>query len=161
MFSVTRLIHLAPNTDAPALIGKLRTTAEASEAQRVLIERTLPGVRNGGDILMNVRFRSSDDWATVAGRFATALATAAITHIDGAEYRGVLCETETSKRASVFRTLLLRVAPDTDDAAVERFEADLRAAATLRSHHHLMAAQPCRERDRRITVDTRLRTGIH
>ena len=126
MFSVTRLIHLAPNTDAPALIAKLRATADASDAERVLIGRTLPGVRNGGDILMNVRFRSSDDWATVAGRFATALATPAITHIDGAEYRGVTCEAETSKRATVFRTLLLRVAPDTDDAAVERFEADLR-----------------------------------
>jgi Stress responsive A/B Barrel Domain len=126
MFSVTRLIHLAPNTDAPALVAELRATAEASEAERVLIERTLPGVRNGGDILMNVRFRSSDDWATVAGRFATALATPAITHIDGAECRGVACETETSKRATVFRTLLLRVAPDTDDTEVERFEADLR-----------------------------------
>jgi stress responsive alpha/beta barrel protein len=126
MFSVTRLIHLAPNTDAPALIGKLRATAEASEAEQVLIEPTLPGVRNGGDILMNLRFQSSDDWVTVAERFATALATPAITHIDGAEYRGATCRTETSKRATVYRTLLLRVAPDTDDAVVKRFEADLR-----------------------------------
>ncbi|MGZ5397266.1 MAG: Dabb family protein, partial [Mycobacterium sp.] len=81
------MIHLAPNTDAPALIAKLRATADASDAERVLVGRTLPGVRNGGDILMNVRFRSSGDWVTVAGRFATALAAPAITHIDGAEYR--------------------------------------------------------------------------
>lgn len=126
MFSVTRLIHLAPDADAPALVAALRATAEASGAERVLIGATLPGVRNGGDILMNVRFRSSDDWVAVAERFATALATPAVTHLDGAEYRGVACETETSTRATVFRTLLLRVAPDTDAAAVERFEADLR-----------------------------------
>jgi hypothetical protein len=126
MFSVTRLIHLAPNTDALALLDKLRATAEASEAEHVLIEPTLPGVRNGGDILMNVRFQSSDDWVTVAERFATALTNPAITHIDGAEYRGATRQTETSKRATVYRTLLLRVAPDSDDAVVKRFEADLR-----------------------------------
>jgi hypothetical protein len=126
MFSITRLIHLAPNTDAPALVAQLRATAEASGSERVLVGRTLPGVRNGGDILMNVRFRGADDWATVAGRFATALANPSITHIDGAEYRGALSETGTSAPATVFRTLLLRVAPETPATAVERFEADLR-----------------------------------
>ena len=125
MFSVTRLIHLAPDADVPALIAELRATADTSDAERVLIGRTLPGVRNGGDILMNVRFRSSEDWATVAGRFATALAAPAINHIDGAEYRGVTREVETSKRGTVFRTLLLRVDPDTDDTTIKRFEADL------------------------------------
>ncbi|MGZ8809455.1 MAG: Dabb family protein, partial [Mycobacterium sp.] len=120
------MIHLAPNTDAPALIAKLRATADASDAERVLVGRTLPGVRNGGDILVNVRFRNPDNWTTVAGRFAKALGNPAITHVDGAEYRGVTREAETGKRATVFRTLLLRVAPDTDDTTVERFEADLR-----------------------------------
>ncbi|MGO4443625.1 Dabb family protein [Mycobacterium sp. 2YAF39] len=126
MFSVTRLIHLAQNTDADALVTKLRTTADASGAERVVIGKTLPGVRNGGDILMNVRFGSSDQWATVAPQFASALTTRAITRVDGAEYRGVTRETGTGKRATVFRSLLLRVAPGTDDNTVERFEADLR-----------------------------------
>jgi len=125
MFSVTRLIHLAPDADVHALIGQLRTTADTSDAERVVIAPTLPGSRNGGDILMNLRFASAADWAAAAEGFETALSDPVITHIDGADYRGAVHDNETGKRATVFRTLLLRVVPDTDPATVERFEADL------------------------------------
>lgn len=125
MFSVTRLIHVAPNADVKALMAQLRTTADASDAERVVIGPTLPGTRNGGDILMNLRFPSSAGWMAVAEEFAAALSHPAVTHIDGADYRGAVHDNETGKRSTVFRTLLLRVAPDTEAATVERFEADL------------------------------------
>jgi hypothetical protein len=126
MFSVTRLIHVASDADAPELIAQLRTIADTSDAEHVVIGPTLPGVRNGGDILMTLRFQTPAGWTAVAERFTTALAGAGISHIDGVEYEGDTSETDTSQRATVYRTLLLRVDPDTDDATVERFEADLR-----------------------------------
>jgi hypothetical protein len=126
MFSVTRLIHLAPDTDVPAVVGKLRNLADPCDAENVVIGPTLPGTRNGGDILMNLRFRDRNGWTTVAQRFATAFTASEVIHLDGAEYHGVTSQTGASDRATVFRTLLLRVSPDTDDATVERFEADLR-----------------------------------
>ncbi|MFF2084218.1 Dabb family protein [Nocardia sp. NPDC058176] len=56
----------------------------------------------------------------------TLLATAAVAHIDGAEYcRGVGGFTEPRAPGSVYRVLLLRVAPDTPLSTIERFEADL------------------------------------
>ncbi len=126
MFSVTRLIHLTSDTVAASLIAQLRSIADTSDADHAVVGPTLPGARNGGDILMNVRFRDSEGWTAVAERFAAALAHPAIGHVDGAEYEGVTSETDTDERATVYRTLLLRVDPDTDDATVERFEADLR-----------------------------------
>ncbi|BBX01739.1 stress responsive protein [Mycolicibacterium moriokaense] len=125
MFSVTRLIHLAPDADPQALIGQLQTTAGTSHAERVVIAPTLAGSRNGGDILMNLRFESAADWATAAEGFETALSDPAITHIDGADYRGTVHDNETGKQPTVFRALLLRVIPDTATATVERFEDDL------------------------------------
>ncbi|MFI5511121.1 Dabb family protein [Mycobacterium sp. NPDC051804] len=126
MFSVTRLIHLASDAEAAPLIAQLRTIADSSDADHAVVGPTLPGARNGGDILMTVRFRSADDWKAVAARFAAALTTPAISHIDGAEYEGVPSEIDTDERGTVYRTLLLRVDPDTDDATVKRFESDLR-----------------------------------
>jgi hypothetical protein len=126
MFNVTRLVHLAPDTDVPAVVGQLRNLADTCDAEHVVIGPTLPGSRNGGDILMNLRFRDSSGWTAVAQRFATAFAASAVIHLDGAEYHGVTSQSGASDRATVFRTLLLRVEPDTDDATIEKFEADLR-----------------------------------
>ena len=126
MFSVIRLIHSAQGADTDALIADLRVTADASAATRTLIEPTLPGVRNGGDILLHLRFARPEDWVDDAARFAAALETSAVSHVDGAEYHGAAARTDTGLPATVYRTLLLRVAPGTDAATVERFEADLR-----------------------------------
>jgi hypothetical protein len=126
MYSVTKLIHLTAHGDACAVIAELRAIADASAAMETLIEPTLPGVRNGGDILMHMRFRNRVDWAPVAKRFAAVLTTPAVTHVDGAEYWGATSPTDATQPATVYRTLLLRVAPCTDGATLDRFEADLR-----------------------------------
>lgn len=125
MFNVTRLIHLTPGADPHPVLTRLREFAAGSAATRVLVEPTLPGVRNGGDILMHLRFRDTDGWGEVAPSFTAALKAGAIAHIDGADYRGATSEPAAGQTATVYRTLLLRVAPDADDAMINRFERDL------------------------------------
>ncbi|MGH3970213.1 MAG: Dabb family protein, partial [Mycobacterium sp.] len=96
-------------------------------AQHVLVEPTLPGVRNGGDILMHLRFAGSSEWDSVAKEFARVLRDPAVGRVNGAAYRGSPARTEWSAGpATVYRALLLRVAPGTDNATIARFEADLR-----------------------------------
>ena len=124
MFEVTRLIHVSDDADRDHLLAELRQVA--TSAERALVEPTLPGVRNGGDILMHLRFAGQDEWARLAGELTRVLSAPTVSHVDGAEYRGVPVTSGQHAPGAVYRTLLLRVAPDTDDARVERFEADLR-----------------------------------
>lgn len=121
MFNVTRLIHAS---DTDRLLPELRTLASA--ADRAVVQPTMPGVRNGGDILMHLRFADDAQWACVAGEFAALLSGPAVRHVDGAQYRGMPDESGQRAPDAVYRTLLLRVAPGSDATAVKRFEDDLR-----------------------------------
>jgi hypothetical protein len=121
MYSVTRLIH---TSEPDRLLPQLQ--AFATCADRAVVAPTLPGVRNGGDILVHLRFADDDQWGSVASELSQLLSVPAVTHVDGAQYRGT---PETSGRHApdaVYRTLLLRVAPGSDEATVKRFEDDLR-----------------------------------
>ncbi|MGY0499628.1 Dabb family protein [Nocardia sp. FBN12] len=128
MFDVTRLVHLSPDTDDTArdrLMARLRGIA-APAARRVLVEPTLPGVRNGGDVLVHLRFDRSADWTGPVAEIDALLSENPVAHVDGAEYQGGTAGiAEPDATGSVYRVLLLRVAPDTPRATVERFEADL------------------------------------
>ncbi|MGW6427469.1 Dabb family protein [Nocardia sp. NPDC055053] len=127
MFDVVRLVHLAAagGSDAEQLMTELRAAA-AGEARRVLVQPTLPGVRNGGDVLVHLRFDEAADWSGCAPRVEAVLADPLVTHVDGAEYDGgVGGFAEPRAQGSVYRVLLLRVAPGTAPATVDRFEADL------------------------------------
>jgi hypothetical protein len=131
MYSVTRLIHTATDADRDRLLTELRAAAAVSAATLALVEPTLAGVRNGGDILMHLRFPRPVDWTAAAARFAAPLDTHAVTHVDGAEYRGAPEQPDASRpRGTVYRTLLLRVPAETADEVVARFEADLRLMPT-------------------------------
>jgi len=125
MFNVTRLIHLVPSSDPQPLLNRLRASAHGSTATSILIEPTLPGVRNGGDVLMHLRFRSPEGWAEVTPLFQAQFEDAAVDHVDGADYRGATTEAVTNDAGTVYRTLLLRVAPGTDEVTIGRFEEDL------------------------------------
>jgi Stress responsive A/B Barrel Domain len=125
MFNVTRLVHLAPGAEPDAVLAELRAVARGSAATRALVEPTLPGVRNGGDILVHLRFPGCTEWNAAAAQFAAALDTSAVVNVDGAEYEGTTRQFESAQPATVYRTLLLRVADGTTDAVIERFEADL------------------------------------
>jgi hypothetical protein len=124
IYSVTRLIHTSSDAARDRLLTSLQ--AFATVADHTVVAPTLPGVRNGGDILMHLRFADGDQWSSVAGDLGDILSEPWVTHVDGAEYRGTPEAADRSSPGTVYRTLLLRVGPDTDETAIARFEDDLR-----------------------------------
>jgi stress responsive alpha/beta barrel protein len=130
MFSVINLIDVAPGTgpqDRDRLLAELRRAAAKLGARRVLVAPTLPGARNGGDILLHLRFADRRDWDSVASQLTSVLRDPVVGHINGATYTGVPIRTEWATGPStVYRTLLLRVAPGTEEQTIASFEADLR-----------------------------------
>lgn len=129
MFKVTKLIHFRDAADADTRLrcaDGLRDASAAAGARRVLVAPTLAGVRNGGDLLAHLQFEGEDRWRAAEREVAAVLDNSAVSHVDGVEYRGGAAgTTEPRTSGGVYRTLLLRVDPDTADTAVTRFEADL------------------------------------
>ncbi|KUH72014.1 stress responsive protein [Mycolicibacterium novocastrense] len=124
MYSVIRLIDAA-EAGRERLLKELRGAAVASGAAHALVQPTLPGVRNGGDILVHLRFRDADEWSSAATSFDAVFDRPEVNRVNGATYTGGPVATRDIS-ATVYRTLLLRVQPDADDATVARFEDDLR-----------------------------------
>ena len=89
-----------------------------------MVEPTLPGSRNGGDVLVHLRFVARDQWLCTAARFADLLNEPTVSRVNGASYSGTPVA-RGARPGAVYRALLLRVAPDTDEATVSRFEGDL------------------------------------
>ncbi|WP_068183798.1 Dabb family protein [Mycobacterium sp. UM_CSW] len=126
MYSVTRLLDVA-EADRDRVLATLRGAAAQIRGERVLVEPTLPGARNGGDILMHLRFTDATEWDSVAALFDDVLGDPAVRRVNGAAYSGCPASTgRSAKPGTVYRTLLLTVVPGTDAATVARFEADLR-----------------------------------
>lgn len=123
MYSVTRLLDIV-DQERENLLACVRSAAEATLAQHWLVEPTLPGSRNGGDLLVRLSFNRKDEWLSAADDFAAALQQPAITRINGAAYPGMPTPNGDGK-GTVYRTLLLRVSPDTDAGTVARFEDEL------------------------------------
>jgi hypothetical protein len=124
MYNVTRLLDVA-EVDRDRVLATVRAGAAATEARHRLVEPTLPGVRNGGDILVHLRFNAKDQWRSVETDFAAAMTDPAITRVNGAGYSGVASHSGFLP-GTVYRALLLRVHPGTDADTVARFEAELR-----------------------------------
>ena len=123
MYSVIRLLDVVEG-DRGRVLGAVSGAAAATGARHQLVEPTLPGVRNGGDILVHLRFDTEGQWRSVETDFAAMLTDPAITRVNGACYSG-----ETSRGAqagTVYRALLLRVLPGTEAHVVDRFEDELR-----------------------------------
>lgn len=123
MYSVTRLLDIA-DPHHERVLTTVRAGAEATGARYRLVEPTLPGVRNGGDALVHLRFDSRDQWLDGASDFATLLQDPAITRINGVTYAGTPTR-RGGDAGTVYRALLLRVLPDTDASSIERFEDEL------------------------------------
>jgi Stress responsive A/B Barrel Domain len=123
MYSVTRLIDVA-EPDRDRILAGLRGAASDAGAQRWVVEPTLSGSRNGGDILAHLRFAAKHQWDSAAGRFAEVLDDPAVSRVNGAAYSGTPVHT-VDKPGTVYRALLLSVLPGTDAATIARFEADL------------------------------------
>ncbi|WP_431240215.1 Dabb family protein [Mycolicibacterium aichiense] len=116
---VTRLLDVVESERGRIL----RVAQEAAEAARPLrwsVQPTLPGSRNGGDILVHMRF--PDEMAEAETEFDEALSDPAITRVNGVTYRGTPRRRGTG---TVYRALLLRVAPDVPAEDVAAFEQEL------------------------------------
>lgn len=123
MYSVTRLLDVV-EPDRERVLTAVRAIAASTGAQRRLVEPTLPGARNGGDVLVHLRFDTESQWRSAELDFATLLDDPAITAINGACYSGAAsC---TGAAGSVYRALLLCVLPGTDGDTIARFEDELR-----------------------------------
>lgn len=124
MYNLTRLIDVA-EPDRDRILDELRAAARAAAPLRQVVQPTLPGSRNGGDILVHLRFASREQWEGAAGRFDEILDDPAVGRVNGAAYSGTPVQTG-DKPGGVYRALLLSVPAGTDPATVARFEADLR-----------------------------------
>ncbi|WP_353616991.1 Dabb family protein [Mycobacterium sp. ENV421] len=116
---VTRLLDVV-ESERERLLDPVRSAAEASGALRTLVEPTLAGSRNGGDIMVHLRFADEMTWAE--STFDDALLDPAITRVNGATYTGAPLR---RGDGTVYRTLLLRVPPEVPDDHVAAFEQEL------------------------------------
>ncbi|WP_353620056.1 Dabb family protein [Mycolicibacterium sp. ELW1] len=118
-WGVTRLLDVV-ESERPRILDVLRSKAEASGSLRTVVEPTLAGSRNGGDILVHLRFTDQMTWAQSS--FDEVLEDPAITGVNGVTYEGTPL-----RRGSgvVYRTLLLRVPPEVPDDHVAAFEQEL------------------------------------
>lgn len=124
MYSVTRLLDVA-EADCARIQQLVNKLAQESGAARHLVAPTLPGSRNGGDVLVHLRFDDSEQWAAVSDDFDAALADPAITRVNGVSYHGSPTVIADRAPGTVYRTLLLRVEHGVSPATQSRFCADL------------------------------------
>lgn len=116
---VTRLVDV-DESERGRLVGALRDAAERSGASRALVEPTLPGSRNGGDILVHLRFPNEHAWEK--SNFDDALTDPAISRVNGVIYRGTPIRRSSG---TVYRALLLRVPAEVGAETVAAFESEL------------------------------------
>ncbi|WP_066896953.1 Dabb family protein [Mycolicibacterium houstonense] len=102
------------------VLSALRAAADRSGALRTLVEPTLPGSRNGGDILVHLRFDTQQSWER--SDFDDVLGDPAISRVNGATYRGAPVRRGSG---TVYRALLLRVPDDVEADTVASFEREL------------------------------------
>ncbi|WP_319434658.1 Dabb family protein [Mycobacterium sp. RTGN5] len=119
MVGVTRLLDVV-ESERERILSALRTAADASAPLQALVQPTLPGSRNGGDILVHLRFRDQCAWDE--SDFDDMLSDPAITRVNGVTYRGTPLR---RGNGTVYRTLLLRVPPDVSADDLAAFEREL------------------------------------
>ena len=119
MFNVVRLIH---TEQRDRLLGAVRDATAA--VPHAVVAPTLPGSRNGGDILVRLSFDDEHHWKTTEPVLEAVMDDTSVARVDGVTYRGSPVTSERTP-GTVYRALLLRVWPDTDDTSVSRFENDL------------------------------------
>ncbi|GAB1811068.1 Dabb family protein [Mycobacterium sp. MUNTM1] len=123
MYSVTRLLDVVEQ-HRDRVLSAVRAVAANTGAQCQLVEPTLPGARNGGDVLVHLRFGAESQWHSAEPVFAALLDDPAITAINGAAYSGAAsC---TGATGTIYRALLLCVLPGIDADTIARFEDELR-----------------------------------
>lgn len=141
MYKVTRLLHMTDPGDemtTAVTVKRISAAAKAAGARHALSARTLPGVRNGGNILVHLQFDSEAQWTRHRAAIEEAGSGPATVHVDAVEYESAAGESAGRRsgadRPRIYRTLLLCVDSAADPAAVRRFE-----HATLQMPVHIPA----------------------
>ncbi|OYD67980.1 Dabb family protein [Rhodococcus sp. OK302] len=129
MYSVTRIVQAAdgcaPDEWAAAVIA-VTSAAESCGAARHIVSETLPGVINGGDLIIHAEFTDKSSWQSAGTAFDGSLDHPAVEGFHGVEYQnGTSGRSTTDTRTGIYRALFVRVAPDTPPTAIEHFERDL------------------------------------
>ncbi|MEU5844199.1 Dabb family protein [Rhodococcus sp. NPDC047139] len=128
MYNVVRVVHFdesASASDRAEYTETVRIAAKGLDTVGHFVAPTLPGVINGGDVLVHLRFPSSDIAARNTGRFDAALDTPLAAYVDGVGYHAPPAHTRPDEPGTVYRVLLVRVDPCSPVEAVEEFEGDL------------------------------------
>ncbi|MET7774017.1 Dabb family protein [Nocardia sp. NPDC005366] len=145
MYKVTRLLHMSDPADEPTaarVLERITAAAESTPAGPVLVARTLPGVRNGGDIVAHFQFASAPEWARCRASIDEATSGPQIRHVDSVEYvggspaDGRAGRRRSSRPSTIYRILLLRVEDSAAPAELDRFE-----HATAQMPEHISAIQ--------------------
>lgn len=128
MYNVTRVVHFDENADTSdraEYTERIRLAAKDVGAPCHFVSPTLPGVINGGELLVHLQLPETDGLAGIVGTLDSALEATGVARIDGVQYRASRGRSRPDAPRSVYRALLLRVAPGTPDSTVESFEQDL------------------------------------
>lgn len=128
MYNVTRVVHFdstADTSDRAEYIENVHLVVNELGALHRLVSPTLPGVINGGDLLVHLQYPSADDAAGAIGALDIALCSPITARLDGVQYHPRRAGSRPDAPRTVYRALLLRVDPDTPESTLERFERDL------------------------------------
>ncbi|MBP2525608.1 MULTISPECIES: Dabb family protein [unclassified Rhodococcus (in: high G+C Gram-positive bacteria)] len=129
MYNVTRVVHAANGAGADewaAAVKNIAAVAESSNALRRLVCTTLPGVINGGDLIVHLQFEDEMAWQTARDAVDDSLRCATVDHFHGAEYSsGTTGRSGAEAAGQVYRALFIRVSPGTPQDVLEEFERDL------------------------------------
>lgn len=139
MYDVMRVVYL---TDAArgssAVVDRLNKELADIRSVDAVVAMTLPGARNGGDVIVRLQFDSAEQWERHRPAIDSALNSPDIDRTVGATYNpGDAPAGWSGRRAGadgpgVYRMLLARVDDDADDDMVDRFE-----RALLRMPRHV------------------------
>ncbi|MBF6451179.1 Dabb family protein [Nocardia elegans] len=131
MYKVTRLLHVDEAADpatVTAVVREIAIAAESTQASYSLVAPTLPGSRNGGEVVAHFQFESESEWSRWRAPIDAATSGSLIDHADSVEYvGGSAIQKHAGRRTSIhrstlYRTLLLRVDDSAPKAEVHRFE---------------------------------------
>lgn len=127
MFRLTQLVTLADRAARDDLAAVLR--AVGRRARSLLVEPTLEGSFNGGDLLVHASFNAAGDRAAfeLEAQAQALLGRPATASIDSVSYSSEADGREPGLRNGIYRVLLLSIEPGTDRDTVARFEAELLA----------------------------------
>lgn len=138
MCDVLRVVTLTDPLRAAAVVAQLNSALAGLPSTRSIVATTLPGARNGGDVIVRLRFATVGDWQHHRERVNSALTGAEVEGVVGAtlaprEPRTRLAgRRDGADRPGVYRTLLAKVADGTPADEVARFE-----DALLQMPHHI------------------------